>query len=308
MAEHTPTPRQSSILVTGPTGFVGPHVVHALRADGHDVRALVRNASSKAARRLASWGCELVQGEMTDAASLARAVEGRDTVVHLVAILVSSWERTKRVMEQGTSDLLSASREAGVRRFVLMSANGTGERSKDLTPYFHAKWEQERMVERAGLEWVAFQPSFVFGRDGGPLPLLIRQVRWAPVITNVGGDVKLQPIWIDDLAAFFAAAVGRPEAPNRIFELAGPDAVSWEELYERIKRVLGKRRPVVRMPMGLARAGAAVAERLPLSVPISRDALTMLSYEDNVADPGAAIEAFGVRPIGLDEQIRRAVT
>ncbi|MDQ4019003.1 MAG: NAD(P)H-binding protein [Actinomycetota bacterium] len=296
------------ILVTGGTGFVGPHVVHALRAEGHDVRALVRNPGSKAARRLVSWGCEIAQGEMTDAASLARAVAGCDTVVHLVAILVQSWDRTKRVMEQGTSDLLGASKEAGVRRFVLMSANGTHERSKDLTPYFHAKWEQERMVERAGLEWIAFRPSYVFGRDGGPLPLLVRQVRWAPVITTIGGDVRMQPIWVDDVAAFFAQAVGRSEALNRSFELAGPDVVSWNELYERIKRILGKRRPVVPMPIGLARAGAAVAERLPLSVPLSRDALTMLTYEDNVADPQPAIEAFGVTPIGLNEQIRRAVT
>jgi uncharacterized protein YbjT (DUF2867 family) len=294
------------VLVTGGTGFVGPHVIHAIRSEGHDVRALVRNPRDKSSRSLASWNCELAAGEMTDAESLRRAVEGCDAVVHLVAILVPDWDKTRRVMEQGTSDLLEAAREGGAGRFVLMSANGASERSKDLTPYFHAKWEQERMVERSGLDWIAFRPSFAFGRDGGLLPFLIRQVRWAPVIPDVGGERKLQPIWVEDVAAFFAAALTNAEALGRIFQLVGPDVVSWEELYERIKRILGKRRRVVRMPRSVARAGAAVAEQLPLPVPVSRDALTMLEFEDNVGDVRPAVETFGIQPIGLNEQIRRA--
>jgi hypothetical protein len=71
--------------------------------------------------------------------------------------------------------------------------------------------------------------------------------------------------------------------------------------------MLGKRRPMVHMPIRLARAGAAVAEKLPLGVPISRDALTMLEFEDNVADIRPAVETFGIEPIGLTEQLRRAV-
>src|SRR5206468_8723794 len=139
------------------------------------------------AELLAAWGCELAQGDMTDAASLRRAVEGCEVVVHLVAIRQGREELFRRVMEQGTRDLVAAAKEAGVRRFVLMSALGTSEETKDLVPYYHAKWEMEATVKASGLEHVIFRPSFVFGRDGGALPLFIRQVRWS-LVTPVVGD------------------------------------------------------------------------------------------------------------------------
>ena len=150
-----------------------------------------------------------------------------------------------------------------------------------------------------------FRPSFVFGRDGGVLPLFVRQVRWSPVTPVIGnGERRLQPIWVDDVAAFFAASIDTPAA-NQTFELGGPDAVTWNELYERIARTLGKRRGKLHIPVSLARAGAVMTELLP-SPPLTRDQLTMLEAGDNVADPAPARDAFGIEPISLDEQLRRA--
>ncbi|MDX6469507.1 MAG: hypothetical protein QOF75_1310, partial [Gaiellaceae bacterium] len=150
------------ILVTGGTGFVGPKVVHALRARGFDVRALVRKPER--ATQLASWGAELVAGDVTDAASLRAAVDGCTHVVHLVAILKGSSSDFHRVMTQGTKSLVAASKGAGVERFVLMSALGTSETTKDTVPYFAAKWAMEQEAARSGLEYTIFRPSFVFGR------------------------------------------------------------------------------------------------------------------------------------------------
>jgi NADH dehydrogenase len=291
-----------TVLVTGGTGFIGPKVVHALRASERPVRCLVRRHSAE----LEAWGCEQAVGDVTDAESLRRAVDGADAVVHLVAIIAGRPDDFRRVMEQATRELVAAAHEAGVRRFVLMSALGTDESTKDLVPYYHAKWEMEQAVEAAPFEHVIFRPSFVFGRDGGVLPMFVRQVRWSPVVPVVGsGETRLQPIWVDDVAAFFDAAVDDAAAAGRTFDLAGPDAVTWNELYERIKRTLGARRPTVHLPLGLVRAGAAFAERLPRP-PVTRDQLTMLAHGDNVGDPRPAIETFGIEPIGLDEQLRRA--
>jgi NADH dehydrogenase len=294
------------IFVTGGTGFVGPHVVHALRAAGHDMRALVRDAESKSAKRLADWGVEVYPGDVTNAETLRGGVAGCDTVVHLVGIMVRQPEKYERIMIGGTRELVAAAQAAGVKRFVLMSALGTSEAHKDVAPYYHAKWEQEQMVAASGIPWVAFRPSFVFGPDGGMLQLLLKALRLSPVAPIVGTK-RMQPIWVDDVAAFYAAAVAAPEPGNRTYDLVGPDVVSWDELYERMKRVLGKKRATFHMPIGLARAGAAVVERLPTGIPLTRDALTMLELEDNVADPAPATEAFGVNPITLDEQLRRAV-
>jgi len=296
------------ILVTGGTGFIGPRVVLALRERNRPVRALVRDPGGRAATTLAAWGAELVQGDMTDRESLRRAVEGSEAVVHLVAIRQGGRKQFRRVMEEGTRDLVAAAREAGVKRFVLMSALGTTEETKDLVPYYGAKWEQEQTVSGSGLEHVIFRPSFVFAKDGGILPTFRRLARLSPVTPIIGsGKQRIQPIWIDDVAAYFAHGVDKAEAANRTFELGGPDAVSWNEFWARLKRALGQRRPSVHVPMALMRANALVTERLPGNIPLTRDLLTMLEHGDNVVSNDDAVRTFRLPLVPLDEQLRRAV-
>jgi uncharacterized protein YbjT (DUF2867 family) len=295
-------------LVTGGTGFVGPRIVHALREREQPVRALVRRPTERSAATLASWGSELVQGDLGDAASLRRAVEGAEVVVHLVSIRQGSDEDFRRVMDRGTRNLVAAAKEAGVGRFVLMSALGTSEETKDLVPYYRSKWAMEQTVRGSGIEHVIFRPSFVFARDGGILPTFRRLARVAPVTPIIGsGQQRIQPIWLDDVAAYFAAGVDKPEAANRTFELGGPDAVTWNEFWERLKRALGQRRPSVHVPTRLMRLNALVTERLPGNIPLTRDLLTMLEHGDNVTTNDDAVQTFGLPLVPLDEQIRRAV-
>ena len=290
------------ILVTGATGFVGPSVVRQLVDDGHTVRVLEHTAGSSAA--LPSQ--EAVVGSMTDAASLRAAAEGQDTVVHLVAILTGKPEEFRSVMEQGTRDLLEAAREAGVQRFVLMSALGTTEETKELVPYYGAKWQMEQDVKASGLEYVIFRPSFVFAPDGGILPTFRRLARLTPVTPIVGsGEQRLQPIWADDLALCFARALEDDGATNRTFELGGPDVVTWNELWDRLKQALGIRRPSVHVPMSLMRANALVTERLPGNIPLTRDLLKMMEVGDNVVTGDDGARALGVALLPLDEQLRR---
>jgi len=296
------------ILVTGGTGFIGPKIVHALREREQPVRSLVRGSGGRSAATLASWGAELVPGDMGDAASLRRAAEGAEVVVHLVSIRQGSDEDFRRVMEQGTRNLVAAAKDAGVKRFVLMSALGTSEETRDLVPYYHSKWEMEQVVLGSGIEHVIFRPSFVFARDGGILPTFRRLARVAPVTPIIGpGLQRIQPIWVDDVAAYFAAGVDKPEAANRVFELGGPDAVTWNEFWQRLKRALGQRRPSMHVPMRLMRLNALVTERLPGNIPLTRDLLTMLEHGDNVTTNDDAVQTFGLPLVPLDEQLRRAV-
>jgi len=294
-----------TVLVTGGTGFIGPHVVHALRARETPVRALVRNPAH--ATRLAAWGVELAVGDVTDSASLRAACEGVDAVVHLVAIIRGRPADFERVMTQGTRNVVAAAQEAGARRFVLASALGVDERTKDAVPYFAAKWEMERAVQESGLEHVVYRPSFVFGPEGGVLPTFIRLARFAPVTPIIGpGTQRLQPIWIEDLAEYYTLAVTEQAAANRTFELGGPEAVSWNEFWQRLKRVLGKRRPSVHVPFGAMRLQATLTERLP-GAPVTRDQLTMLELGDNVVTSTDAADTFTLPLVPLDEQLRRAV-
>jgi NADH dehydrogenase len=294
------------ILVTGGTGFVGGHVVRELRARDLPVRCLVRNP--RKAARVAAWGAELAEGDVTEPASLRRAAAGAETVIHLVAIRQGREELFQRVMVDGTRDLLAAAREAGVARFVHMSALGTSEQTKDLVPYFRAKWETEQLVQASDIAYVIFRPSFVFGPDGGILPTFVKLARLTPVTPIIGsGRQRIQPIWADDVAAYFAEAVGRPGVTGRTYEIGGPDIVSWNDFWDLLKRTLGLRRPSIHVPVGLMKVNAVLTERLPGNIPLTRDLLKMLEHGDNVVSDDAAVRTFELPLLPLAEQLRRAV-
>jgi uncharacterized protein YbjT (DUF2867 family) len=293
------------ILVTGGTGFVGGHVVHELRGRDLPVRCLVRDRRGGA--KLAAWGCELAEGDVTDPASLRAAVAGVDTVIHLVGIRQGRHEEFKRVMVEGTRDLLAAAKDAGARRFVHMSALGTTDATKDLVPYYGAKWENEQQVLGAGIPYVIFRPSFVFGPDGGILPTFVKLAKLTPVTPIIGsGRQRIQPIWAEDLAKYFAEAVERDDVAGRIFELGGPDVVSWNEFWERLKRVRRIRRPSIHVPVGLMKVNALITERLPGDIPLTRDLLKMLELGDNVVSDEDAVRTFALPLLSLDDQLRHA--
>jgi uncharacterized protein YbjT (DUF2867 family) len=293
------------ILVTGGTGFVGGHVVHELRGRDLPVRCLVRDA--RKATKLSGWGCELVGGDVTDPASLARAAAGVESVVHLVAIRQGKREHFQRIMVDGTRNLLGAANDAGVQRFVFMSALGTSEQTKDLVPYYGAKWEMEQLVRSSGLPYVIFRPSFIFGPDGGILPTFVKLAKLTPVTPIIGsGRQRIQPIWADDVASYFGDAVQRADVTGRVYELGGPDLVTWNEFWERLKRALGLRRPSVHVPVGLMKVNALVTERLPGNIPLTRDLLKMLESADNVVSDDEAVRTFELPLVPLDDQLRRA--
>jgi NADH dehydrogenase len=295
------------ILVTGGSGFVGGHVVHALREAGRPVRCLVRKRAK--AEVLATLGCELVEGDVTNPGSVRSAAEGVDAVVHLVAIRQGKPEQFQRIMVDGTRNVLSAAKEAGVGRFVHMSALGVSEESKDLVPYYGAKWQMEQDVKASGLPYVIFRPSFVFERDGGILPTFRKLAKLTPVTPIIGsGEQRIQPIWAGDVAAYFDKAIDLDAATGRTFEIGGPDTVSWNEFWERLKRVLGMRRPSVHVPVGLMKVNALLTERLPGDIPLTRDLLKMLEHVDNVVTNDEAVQTFQLPLVPLDEQLRRAAS
>lgn len=293
------------ILVTGGTGFVGGHVVHELRGRDLPVRCLVRDL--RRGGKAAAWGCELAQGDVTDPNSVRRAVAGCDTVVHLVAIRQGREQDFRRVMVEGTRHLLAAAKEEGVRRFVHMSALGATEQTKDLVPYYRAKWENEQAVRASGIPFVIFRPSFVFGPDGGILPTFAKLAKLAPVTPIIGsGRQRIQPIWADDVARYFAEALERDDVTGALFEVGGPDVVSWNEFWQRLKRGRGLRRPSVHVPVGLMKINALLTERLPGNIPLTRDLLKMLEHGDNVVSDDSAVRAFGLALLPLDDQLRAA--
>jgi NADH dehydrogenase len=293
------------ILVTGATGFVGRSVVRALRVADRPVRCLVRDPGK--ADTLRAWGCEVVRGEMTDAASLRAATSGCAAIVHLVAILTGRAEDFERVMAAGTRSLVEAAKAESVRRIVLMGSLGFDAPGAEQIPYYAAKRAMEDAVRGSGIGYAILRPSFVFGPDGGALPRFGRIVRFAPAVPVPGsGTQRIDPIWVEDVARAVSLALDRDDSIE--VELGGPEAVSWNELWLRIAKTLRKRRRLVHLPVSLLRPQAAVLERLP-NPPLTRDQLRMLELADNVvADGGAGMERLGLRDrLPLDEQLRRSL-
>ncbi|MFL6038959.1 MAG: sugar nucleotide-binding protein, partial [Gaiellaceae bacterium] len=172
---------------------------------------------------------------------------------------------------------------------------------------YGAKWQSEELVRGSGIPYVIFRPSFVFGPDGGILPTFVKLARVTPVTPVIGsGKQRSQPIWADDVAQYFADAVERDDVADRLFELGGPDSVTWNEFWARLKRTRGMRRPTVHVPVRLMRVNALLTERLPGNIPLTRDLLTMLEHGDNVVSSDAAVRTFGLPLVPLDDQLRRA--
>jgi uncharacterized protein YbjT (DUF2867 family) len=119
------------------------------------------------------------------------------------------------------------------------------------------------------------------------------------------GKQRIQPIWVDDVGEYFAHAVDAPAAANRLFEVGGPDVVTWDELYTTIAKVLGKRRRLVHVPSSFARTGASLTQWAP-GAPLTTDQISMIEAGDNVASGSDAVDTFKLTLLPLEEQIRRS--
>ena len=290
------------IAVTGATGFVGRHIAAVLTRRGHAVRALVRRPIQ--ARTLASLGVELVPGDLADVAALKTLTRGTHAVVHLVGIIVEKGPATFHAVHvDGTRRLVEAARQAGIERFVHMSAVGARD-ERGATPYHRTKWHAEQLVRASGLSHAVFRPSIISGPESAPIRTLARLHRWSPVVPVFGdGRFPTQPVWVEDVALAFALSVEQPSLSG-VFELGGPQVLTYEEFLLAIGRAAGHPRPLVHMPLALARAAAGAFDLLGAAAPLTSDQLQMLV--EGSATPDNAIESvFGIRPIPFEQGLNR---
>lgn len=290
------------IAVTGATGFVGRHVAALLVRRGHTVRGLARRPSR--ARFLQSLAIVPIAGDLGDADAVAALVRGADAVVHLVGIIVEAGGATfQAVHVEATRRLLAAARGVGTVRFVYMSAVGARDEA-GATRYHRSKWQAEESIRAAGVAHVILRPSFISGPESAPIRTLARLHRWSPVVPLFGdGRFPMQPVWIEDVALAFALAVENA-AIGGAFELGGPATLSYEEFVRAIGRAAGHPRPLVRVPLAVARAAARAFDLLGRAAPLTSDQLQMLV--EGSATPANAIQStFGITPLPFEEGLRR---
>jgi len=290
------------ILVTGATGFVGSHLVKRLRKEGLKVRAVTRTPAK--AQSLADLGAEVVPGEIDDPASLEAAAQGCDRVIHLVGIIQEGRGFTFRsVHVEGTRNVLDAAKKAGIGHFVYQSAVGSREGAK--SQYHRTKWEAENLVRASGVPYTILRPSLIYGPGDLFTIRISEMIKVSPVLPVIGtGRSKIQPIFIDDVVECLRKIVTSESFINKIYEIGGPDELTYEEVTKAIAAAMGVDRPVVHMPLFFMRTMAMVAETVLSKPPVTTDQLIMLQ-EDNVCSLRDIREVFGVEPVKFREGLSR---
>lgn len=291
------------VFVTGGTGFVGRAVIPALRAEGYAVRCLVRRGSERDLRGLEA--IERVEGDVLAPHTLPEGMAGCDAVIHLVGIIrehPSQGVTFERVHTQATVNVLEAAAATGARRYLHMSA--LGARAGAPARYHRTKWAAEEAVRSSGLPWTIFRPSIIYGRGDEFVSLLAGMVRRLPVVPVIGGgQQRLQPVPVEQVAQGFCRGLGLAAGVKHAYDVGGPDAVSMVDLLDLVGDTVGRRRVrKLHVPVGLVRVAARMLHRLP-GFPVTPDQLLMLG-EDNVCDPAPFFAAFGLEPVRLAAGLR----
>jgi uncharacterized protein YbjT (DUF2867 family) len=295
------------ILVTGATGFVGGHLIERLRKDSLSVRALVRMPDK--AQTLKGRGVETAVGDIADAASLEAAMEGCDKVIHLVGIIQEAPGVTfQGVHVDGTLNILDVAKKAGARHFIFQSALGTRPNAK--SQYHRTKWEAEELVRASGIPFTILRSSLIYGPGDLFTIRLAETIRLSPVLPVIGtGQSKIQPIFIDDVVECLRKISTSDSYLNEMYDIGGPEQLTYEEVTKAIAAALGIKRPTVHVPLFLMRTVAKVAETVLPKPPVTTDQLIMLQ-EDNVCSMRDIREVFGIEPVkfkaGLQKFLSRA--
>jgi uncharacterized protein YbjT (DUF2867 family) len=314
------------IAVTGAAGFLGRHLIKALRTRQWPVRALVSPREHRGAGALRALNCEVVAGDITDERWVIQALEGCRSIVHLVAILRERGGRTfQSVNVEGTRHVVEAARRAEAERFVHLSALGA---APGANRYLRSKFEGEEVVRRSGLPFVIFRPSFVIGPGGGAAEQFRNAVAfgpWYPLVLTVGGKALFsrlaqltpvlpvlgsgrtlfQPVDIGTLVAVMLAALEREDALNQTFDICGPDQLTYDDMMRTVGSTLGVRRIIIHIPEPIAWAIVRLFALMP-NPPITADEFASL-LQDNTCDNARVLAVFQPPVTPFKESIERAV-
>lgn len=287
------------VLVTGASGFVGRNVVAELLKRGHTVLAGSRQGEAVGAAQ----GVPL---DVTDPGSVQRAVGQVDpsAVIHLVGIIQEKGEQTfQRVHVEGTRHVLAAIPRSA--RYVHMSALGADRTSK--SGYSASKGQAEELVKQSGLAWTIFRPSLIFGVGDDFFGRVLKElVSTAPIVPQIGdGAFPFRPVSIEDVAQAFAGALDHPETADESYDLTGPQEFTFRELLQLELKALGKKKPIVPVPLPLMNLAVPLMQVLP-HPPITRDQYDMLKAGNSAPNDPARL-MFNLPMIGLMDRLPQIV-
>lgn len=293
------------VTIFGGSGFVGRYIARRMARAGWRVRVAVRRPNE--ALFVRTYGVvgqvEPVLANVRNEASVAQAVRGVDAVVNCVGILAPTGKQTfDAVQDEGAARVARLSREAGVKRFVHLSAIGADAESP--SNYARTKALGEAAVMEYQPSAVILRPSIVFGTEDQFFNRFAGMARISPVIPVIGPDTRFQPVFVDDVAAAAERALVRG-AKAGIYELGGPDVDSFRGLMDRMLRVIRRKRWVVAVPMPVAKLQGRIFNFVSsmsgglLPAPVTYDQVLLLAKDNVVSDDALSFADLGVSPTAM---------
>ncbi len=289
------------VTVFGASGFIGRHIVKRLAARGVVLRAAVRDP--EAALFLKPMGVVgqivPVAGDVRDEAAVAAAVDGADGVVNCVGLYVErGGAKFAAVHDEGARRVARLAAAAGVQRHVYFS--GIGADPESPSSYIRARAAGETAVRNELPRATILRPSAVFGPGDHLFTQLARAAQLAPALPLFdGGTARIQPVYVGDVADAAVAALDQPSASGQVFELGGPAAYTYRELFELMLRTIGRRRLLVSVPSVAGKIMTALTGLLP-NPPLTRDALELMIKDNVVAPDAKTLRDLGVTPTSAE--------
>lgn len=289
--------------IFGGPGFVGRYAVRELAKRGWRVRAASRRPDL--AGHLQPMGTvgqiHAVQANLRYPDSVARAIEGANAVVTSVGILAPCGKQTfGAVHAEGARTIAKAAREAGVARLVHVSSIGAD--LKSAANYAKSKAEGERAVLEEFPSAIILRPSIVFGPEDQFFNRFAAMARMSPLLPLIGGGAsKFQPVYVGDLAEAIANAVEGAGKPGTVYEIGGPDVLSFRTLLDKTQTWAGRARGYLPFPFWAAKLQAALTAPLPNALrPVTVDQVRLLQT-DNVVSKAADSEGRTIKALGVAE-------
>ena len=292
-----------SVLVTGGTGYVGGRLIPSLEQRDVRVRAIARRPERLKGR--VADTTEVVQADALDPASLDRALAGIDAAYYLVHSMGARGDFAE-IDRQAARAFGQAARRAGVRRIIYLG--GLGDTAAGLSPHLRSRQETGEILRASGVPVVEFRASIVIGSGSLSFEMIRALTERLPVmICPRWVAIEAQPIAIDDLVAYLVEALDLPGTESRVFEIGGPDVVSYGGIMREYARQRGLRRLMIPVPLLTPHLSSLwLGLVTPLYARVGRKLIGSIRNATVVRSPDAR-SVFGVRPRGLPEAIARAI-
>ncbi|MEM7765467.1 MAG: complex I NDUFA9 subunit family protein [Pseudomonadota bacterium] len=284
-------------VVLGGTGFVGREIVNQLSARGYSITIPTRNCE-QAQELYVNPQVKLAAADVHNQESLASVIGDAGVVINLVGILNEEGHHRGRGFYVAHRDLtktvIDVCQQLAVPRLLQMSALKASSKNGP-SDYLKSKGEAEDAIRAIGKGlpgWTIFQPSVIFGPDDGFMNRFAGLLKIAPFMPLARPNARFAPVYVNDVAAAFVAALDNPDTIGKTYQIGGPKVYSLRELVAYVRQLLGLKRPIIGLPDALARLQARIFGMVP-GKPFSMDNFRSLTVH-------SICDTDGLAELGID--------